>query len=214
MRWTLTLAAIALLSPGPSGCGGGSKSTLSAPTTPSKAAAGGGAPTVASGPDSVGGYRHGDDDGDLDTPYYLDDRRVRHFAHAAGRIDKQEVERLVRRYYAAAAVGAGATACSLMSSSLATGPSLGDLVEATYPVAPSVPPLRGGSCASIMSLLFAEDHRHLVADSTTLQVVMVRVGRIRGLALLGFRATPERQIGVEREHGAWKIDSVLDRALP
>jgi hypothetical protein len=213
MRWTLILAAIALLSPGPGGCGGGSKSTLSAPPAPSEAAAGGGA-TVASGPDSVGGYRHGDDDGDLDTPYYLDDRRVRHFAHAAGPIDKQEVERLVRRYYAAAAGGAGATACSLMSSSLATGPSLGDLVEATYPVAPSVPPLRGRSCASIMSLLFAEDHRRLIADSTTLQVVMVRVGLTRGLALLGFRTTPERQIGVEREHGVWKIDSVLDRALP
>jgi hypothetical protein len=214
MKLTLILTAIVLLSLDFGGCGGGSKSTLPVSTGSSEAVPRDGGGTVVSGPAPVGGYRHGDDDGDFDPPYYHDDSDVRHFAHAANPLDKRGVETLVKRYYATAAGDDGAAACSLMTSSLARDPNLGDVAEAAYPIAPSVPPLQGKSCASIMSLLFAEDHRRLVADSTTLQVVMVRVGRVRGLALLGFKTTPERQIGVAREHGVWKIAGVLDRALP
>jgi hypothetical protein len=41
----------------------------------------------------------------------------------------------------------------------------------------------------------------------------VRVKGSRGLALLGFRATPERQIPLRRERGAWKVEALLDREL-
>jgi hypothetical protein len=209
---SLVLMAIVLFGLGSNACGG-STSTLPARSA-SDAVAGGGERTATSSPPPVRGYLHGDDDGDLDTLSYFDDWHVRGYGHAASTSDRRAVEALVKRYYATAAAGDGATACSLMTSRLARSSDLGEVVEETYPFAPNVPPLDGKSCVAIMSLLFGEDHRRLAADSATVQVIRVRVNGVRGLALLGFRTTPERQIGVEREHGFWRVDTVLDRELP
>ncbi len=215
MKWMLLCAAIALLGLGPAACGGssgGSTSAISASSassaTPEDAV------TPASSPAPAGGYLRGDNDGDLDTTGHLDDLRVREYGHPASTADRRAVTALVKRYYAAAAAGGGVTACALMISRIASEPDLGEAAEEIYPLAPGVPPLHGESCARIMSLLFDEDHRHLAADSATLYVILVRVDGIHGLALLGFRATPERQIAVEREGGVWKIDALLDQELP
>jgi hypothetical protein len=36
----------------------------------------------------------------------------------------------------------------------------------------------------------------------------------RGLAVLAFRTASERYIPLQREHGTWKIDAILDERLP
>jgi hypothetical protein len=169
---------------------------------------------TASSPAAPGGYLRGDDDGDLDTTGRSDDWRVRRYGHSASPADRGAVTALVKRYYATASAGAGAAACSMMVSRLARAPDLGEAAEAAFPLAPGVPALHGKRCASVMSLSFGEDHRRLAADSATIHVILVRVSGGHGLALLGFRTTPERQLSVEREHGRWKIGAVLDRQLP
>jgi hypothetical protein len=202
MRSLLALLATMLLSVGAGACGGasggvGSTSQASSSATP------------------TGGYVHDDDDADTGPNHEdTDDYRIRGYGHAPSAADERAVTGLVKRYYAAAAAGDGAVGCSLLLIRLAKDSNLGEAAEKAYPPAPDVPPLHGKSCAQIMSLLFKEDHEQLAADSTTLQVTSVRVNGLHGLALLGFRTTPERQIRVERDGGAWKLDALLDRELP
>jgi hypothetical protein len=216
MRSLLVLPLIALLGLGLSACGNTGKRTGSAPESSSSTAAGG--TTAAAGTASpatpAGGYLRGD--GDVDDEANRtdeDDYAIRNFGHAASAADRRTIAALVKRYYAAGAAGDGAAACALIYSGLANSPNLGEAAEAAYPPAPGVPLLRGQSCARIMSLLFKEDHQRLAADLATAIVTRVRVKGSRGLALLGFRTTPERQIPLRREHGAWKVETLLDREL-
>jgi predicted small secreted protein len=204
MKSPLALLVIALLSLGVAACGGAGKGVGSASHSSSNAT-------------PAGDYLRGDDDAEGDeSPNHkdIDDDPLRHYGDAAGAADERAVTGLVKRYYAAAAAGDGAVGCSLLLIRLAKDSNLGQAAEKAYPPALDVPPLHGKSCAQIMSLLFKEDHEQLAADSTTLQVTSVRVNGRHGLALLGFRTTPERQIRVERDGGAWKLDALLDRELP
>jgi hypothetical protein len=167
--------------------------------------------TAGTGTVAPGSYLKGDNDADegVGSPD-ADDGRIRGYGHAANAADEHAVMALVKRYYAAGAMGDGVTACRLMSPRLAKEPNLGDAAEQAYPPAPSTPSLHGKSCAQIMSLLFREDHRRLAADSATLVVTAVRIDGAHALALLGFRAAPERKLPLVREGHAWKIHSLLD----
>jgi hypothetical protein len=208
------LALLALLGVGVTACGGAGNGTASSSRPSSNAAAtGGAATTTASGTTSTQGHLIGDGDGDEDTYSRYDDQRIRGYGHEANTTDRRAVTALVKRYYATAAAGDGATACPLIYSRLAKGSNLAEAAEG-YAPPPGAPPLRGKSCAYIMPLLFKQNHQQLIADVTTLDVTDVRVEGHHGLALLAFRTTPEREISVEREGGAWKIDSLLDEELP
>jgi hypothetical protein len=161
-----------------------------------------------------GGYLRGDGDVDDADGRDEDNYRISHYGHVVSAAQERAIATLVRRYYAAGVAGDGATACSLIYPSLANSPSLGEAAEAAYPPAPGVPPLRGESCARIMSSLFKEDHRRLAADIDGMEVTSMRVKGNKGVVLLGFRTTPERQIPVRRRHARWKIDALLDEELP
>ena len=197
MRTLLVLLTAVLLGAGLLACGG----------------AGGGSGSVSQ--DGLGGtYLH--EDNDADTNIYneeTDDQRTREFGKAASPEDTKAVIALVRRFYAAAAAGDGAAACSLMAPSLARDAGLSEAAEAAHPPVPGAPNLHGDPCPTVMSLLFKEDHEQLVAESATLVVTGVRVEGAHGLALLGFKTMPERWILVAREHGAWTIDAPLDSEL-
>jgi hypothetical protein len=160
----------------------------------------------------AGGYVKGDGDADGANGQDADDATTRGYGHPASALEARIVAALVRRYYAAAAAGDGELACSLIYSVLASPSKLPRVAE-SYAPAPSAPPLAGKSCGYIMSLLFRENHRQLVADAVTLELTGVRVEGRRCLVLLAFKSKPERELPLEREHGAWKVASLFDEEL-
>jgi hypothetical protein len=128
------------------------------------------------------------------------------FGHTADATDQRAVTAVVKRYYAIAAAGDGAKACSLLVPSLAT------TVALDYG---RTPHLKGGSCPAVMSKLFERRHRELALDRDTLVVLPVRVQGDLGVALLSTdRSSREAQIVLRREHGAWKLDALLDGPRP
>jgi hypothetical protein len=126
--------------------------------------------------------------------------------HAASTATTRAVRALVGRYYADAAAGNGAQACSLVYSIFA------EEIPEEYGEPPGPPALRGSTCATVLSKLFKREHRRMAADLTQLEVAAVRVKAHHALVLLSFR-TKSREIRVHLEHGVWKIDELLDSAL-
>jgi hypothetical protein len=143
-----------------------------------------------------------DNDGDGDNGN--DDDR---WGSATSATDRRAVVSLVKHYYAVAAAGDGARGCALIYSLLA------EEIPELYGEPPGPPSLRGGTCAVVMSKVYRQKHRQLVAKIATIDVIGVRVKRLRGLALLRFKGSPERDIPVHREHHAWRIDALLDGGL-
>jgi hypothetical protein len=125
------------------------------------------------------------------------------YGKEAGRADKRAITAFVKRYYAAAAAGDGARACSLLYSTLAAG--LGEGQDQ---------PLPSRTCAAVVSLLFEQQRQRLAADDVaTMTVVDVRIEGDDGIATLGFRTMPVGQFRVKRERGAWKVDALLDTGM-
>jgi hypothetical protein len=170
-------------------------------------------PSIAPGTTSAGGYsRHDGDKDNDDEPHGNSDigndatALLATYSDDLDATEKQRVIALVKRYYAAAAAGDGAKACSLLQSSLAVG-----LAEAHGQST------REGAktCASALSALFEQQHKQLAADEvTTMGVTDVRRKGSLGLVILGFKRMPEGEILIEREGGDWKINSLLDSEMP
>jgi hypothetical protein len=232
----LALSAIALLCLCLIACGGVRKSTDSTFQVSSRAAVAGGVAATTSSTPPIRGYVVNDydnddhssnysDDGDNDdsnkpkdkdndsdnksNSYYdRDDKSVRGFGQAASAVDAQAVTAVVRRYFAAAAAQDGTTACSLVVSDLARA------VPEDLGRSPGPPYARGNTCAVVMSKMFKENRPQLTAYAAMLKVTGVRLKGDRGLAVLGFRTLPGRQIGVTREGDVWKLAALLDSELP
>lgn len=235
--WPLpTLAAIALVGFAAAGCGsaGGGKGAVPQASKPtSTGSAGALAAATPSAAPAVGHFRgdedddenesktlgtnlHGDDDNDTDNDlldnakygyYDRDDASTRTYGHAAGTADRRAITALVGRYYAAAAAGDGATACSLIYSTFARA------IPEDYGHNSAGPAyLRAAkTCPAIMSLLFKHFHGQLAG---AFRVTGVRVGDARAFALTGSATGPASLVEVRREQGAWKIDTLLGNPLP
>ena len=192
---SLTLIALALLSVGAGGCGG---SRVKNERVSSTAAVRTSTHTVTN---TVPARSDNDGDGDGGE----DDIN---WGKAASSADSLRVRALVERYYRLAAAGDGAGACALILSLYS------EEIPEIYGAQPDEPALRGNSCAVVMSKLFKREHRRLIDDLATLKVTRVRVKGLRGLALLSFRHSRERDIPVHRaEDGSWRISWLLDTAL-
>ncbi len=214
MRALVVSIAIGLLGAGAVGCGGASGGARS--DSQSSPPASVPVETEASiHPDTApaGSHLKGDDDIDKDLYNRYDDGEARNYGHRASAADARAVGALVKRYYAAAVADAGATACALLLPRLAASVKLGETAEEVQPPAPGLPPLHGMSCPRIMSLLFKEAHPQLALADASLQVLEVRVKGGHGIALLGFKTTPERQLALQRDGAAWKIDALLDSEI-
>jgi hypothetical protein len=157
-------------------------------------------------------YVKGDGDDDPYNP--LDDRTVRAYGQRASAGERRAVSVIVKRYFQTAAQGDGARACKLLSTRLARRHDLSSVVPSDYS-SPKTMALRGKPCAQFMDGLFAIDRQQIAAaDPASVVVTSARVkGRI-GLAVLGFRIAPERQIRLRLEHRAWKMDALLDLPIP
>jgi hypothetical protein len=167
-------------------------------------------------------YRTGDND--VDDEYgrdpkldgrVTDDYPLTEYGHVATVADEREIASLVQRYYAAAAAVDGRKACSLLYSRLARDPSSTKTVPEdrfSYPVHVHVS--AGESCAKVTSRLFRSRHHSLEEEALTLRVTAVRTGGVHGVAVLGFKTVPEHWIPVLRDHGVWKIHTLLAMLLP
>jgi hypothetical protein len=137
--------------------------------------------------------------------YDNDDYRVRTFGHASSAAEQRAVTALITRYYAAAARGDSAAACSLLYTPLA------ESVSEDYGQAGPIY-LRGAkTCRAVMSLLFKHFYSQLRAQ---VDVTGVRVeGRVARV-LLGSRTMPAGVLTVERVGGGWRVDGLLGSPLP
>jgi len=215
MKSLLALSAVALLSLGVAGCGGSSKGTDSTPQAYPDAASGSAAGTTASNttPTASSAMTTGQrakDSNDLDDdPNSDDDNPIVDYGHAASAPENEAITAVVKRYYAAAAAGDGAKACSMLVSTVA------EAVPEEYGEASGPAYLRGKTCAVVMSKLFKRHHRQLADNIATFEVTKVRAEEGKGLVVLRFATTPEpRKIAVRREGSVWKIKELLDSGMP
>jgi hypothetical protein len=226
MKSLLALLAVLSLGLGVAACGGSSRGAGSASRVSSNAAATGGAtPAVGSfkGDEddddeeskTGGSSLTGDSDNDSDKDYQdnahkgyhdKDDGIVLNYGTAASAAEERELAAFVERYHAAAAAEDGATACSMMASSLASS------VPEDYGRAPGPAYLRGAkTCPAVMRLVFKHDHEQLAAAA---EVTGVRVKGERTLVMLGSTMAPASYCIVVRERGVWKIENLLPSPLP
>jgi hypothetical protein len=151
-----------------------------------------------------------DADGDSDnegTAYYdWDDSHVLAYGHPASVADGRAIDAAVAGYYAAAAASDGARACRSMSAGAVK--TVRDQLSRS--VDPSASHKR--SCAATMSKALARLH---VDFERTPKLGIARVDGDQAYVLLTSEGTqPNRYTVLRREHGAWKIDGLLDIGLP
>lgn len=133
------------------------------------------------------------------------DNSIQTYGHAGGASDRQVVDALVKRYYAAVADGDGARVCSMMSASLSAS-----IVQGLS----RSPKLQGKGCGPILSLLFKPRSGAARASLTDVRVTAVRLKGDKGFALLRSKSMPSGEIPVVREHGKWKIGGLIGSTLP
>ncbi len=197
MRQSLALLAAGLLSMAAIACGAGRVVDSSSPTAGA---------TSGRYSEQDGDYDFDDASGYHGSPANDDLSLLATYGHRATPAETRTVTTLLRRYYAASAAADGATACSLLSTNLANG-----LASATSQ------PVRGAgtTCAGPMSLLLERQHARFAAkDVPTMTVIGVYAKGDIGLAVLGFRTTPQGELILAREGGAWKIDALFDGNMP
>jgi hypothetical protein len=162
--------------------------------------------------DSDDNHRPKDRDNDTDNKsgsyYDADDNVVRRYGHAADAVDEQAITALVKRYFAAAVAHDGAAGCSMILSTIARS------IPEDIGRPPGEPYLRGDTCAAVLSKVFTLNSKQLGAYAAALEITGVRVDRDQGMAVLGFKTLPGREIPLAREAGTWKIAGLLDRELP
>lgn len=153
-----------------------------------------------------------DADNDFDSAgsgyYDGDDRPILRFGRAAGGGESRAVGALVRRYYAAAVAGDGAAGCSTLAPTVARSAVEG------LGRPPGPPYYRGGTCAAVLSRLFAVNRPQLVAHAHALSAVSARVAGDSGIAVLRFGGLPGRSLRLARVRGVWRLDTLVDEELP
>jgi hypothetical protein len=209
----LALFLSVFLSIGAMACGGASKSASSASQTSSDAPATSTAPaTTDVGPPPK---RPGIDDTydeDDTAPRKVEDRddeEVEHYGQAANAVEAQSAAAFAKSYFAAAVAEDGATACTLLTPSLASG------IGGSYNKPPNPTYLHGNTCAEVMTKLFKHRHKLMTAEAAGLQVTAVRVTSRTAFILLAFKGIRERRfMGVERTGKAWKLEALIDSQYP
>jgi hypothetical protein len=150
-----------------------------------------------------------DDDSEEDRGHQdSDDVGIVFLGHVANPNETAMVVALIKRYYEAAAAEDGHLGCSLLA------PAIAESVVEDYGRPPGPPALRGGTCAVVVSKVYRQRHRRLVAGTARLHVVQVRTSGSQGLALLTFGSTFRRYLPLRRHRGAWKVASFFDIEMP
>jgi hypothetical protein len=139
-----------------------------------------------------------------------DDHEVDFYGHAASSVDKRTASAFAKRFFAAAAVEDGASACALLVPSLAQG-----LADESGKNSSGLPYLRGATCPAVMSKLFKHFHRQFVTEAAGLEVTGVRVASNTAFVLFAFKGLHERRyMGIERSGRTWKLEALRDSEYP
>jgi hypothetical protein len=207
-----SLAAALLLAATSASCGdtaGVAHSTSVAGSRSPRAGAHGATAHTKSNPLLYDGYLHEDGERDNDdpgTPHYEQDEHTRFLARY-GRpprpAEARAIATLVKHYFAASVAGDDASACALLSAAASTALAVqhGSRSGAS-------------ACAATIPPLLAQAHQHLLAENpATMVVIGIYTKGDFGLALLGFKHSPESSILIEREAGTWKIGSIFDNHM-
>jgi hypothetical protein len=191
-RSEIGVLALAALGLGLAACGGLSGGTASQRAT---AAASTGAPATAWSPAHK-------NDRDNDSDHNDDDNGALLYGHTANAADRRVSVALLKSYYAAAAAEDGAKTCPLLVPVIAESVVENDGRSG---------PLRGNTCAAVMTKLFKLHHRSLVEKNATLKVLDIRVEGDKALDILEFPAIPEvREMTERRVGGTWMLLELLD----
>lgn len=220
MKALLVLVAIALLGLGTTACG---TTSTGASSTPRAAPLGDGDADNPSDLDGdadnpeyigvgVGEYTDKDDDNDKRTPessdyHDKDDEDILGYGRAASAAQTGTITAVAKRYYTAVADDDGASACSMLTS------SLGKTVAEDYGHGSAGPAYlsAGTTCAATMTLLF----KHLADQPVgAVDVTGVRVKGAQAEALLGSPTMLASDISLRREAGVWKVADLIARTLP
>lgn len=182
------LLASALLAVGIAGCGG-----ASAKQSVHRAA-------DAAGHLKADGDKDADDQGaGYPHPEQDDQEFLARYGHGADPATASAIAVLVKRYYAATLAGDATRACALLDPTLAR-----QLTEQSA----------AGACPAALAPALAQRHRYLLTEEpATMTVLGVYARGTLGLAVLGFRRSPETDVLVEREGSAWKLDSLFDNRM-
>jgi hypothetical protein len=210
MKSLPVLLAITLLGTGTGtgACGSGKRrSSATRPSTTTATA------TTTASTTALQDYTKVDSDKDNDIGLAASDdanASILNYAHAASAADRRAITALVERYYAVAAAGDGAKACSMLYITLA------EAVVEDYGHRSAGPSYlsQGTTCPAVMALLFKHLHSQLVAELPLLKVRRVRLDKRHGFAILSFGRLPERKISIREQRHTWKIDAPLDDELP
>lgn len=209
LRVPLACAAVALSAVGAAACGSAGERVRSAPARSSGASATGSA--VAASAPRPRDPSERDGDGDIDRltqgSHDGDGDAIPTFGPPAGAADRRAILALFGRYYANAAAGNGAKACSMMDI-----PAAESVVE-EHSRGKGPPSLQGRTCMQIMARLFKRRHRELMEDIAGYRVLAVQVHGGGGLVLVRFPAKHELRelrVLVRRDHDAWKMAVPLD----
>lgn len=151
----------------------------------------------------------GDRDADEGRGNYYDDddKSVVAFGHAVNSVERQQIDSLLARYYAAAASANGAAACSMLYSLFAEAVIEDHGEDATDSQA------QGSSCTEILSKIFKKDHRHAAIERAKLRVIGARSDGQRGYAVLDTGRGYPLFMYLHRETSTWKIESLLGAEL-
>ncbi len=153
-----------------------------------------------------------DKDGDYDSHghgyFDPDEATVLRLGHTPDSAEQHSIASLIRSYYNAAAAADGKRVCRLvyaeLTKTLPTDLSTGGTVY-----------LRGlHGCALVETKLLSQNPVRARMYASRLRFVEARVKAGHGVALVGFRGLPSRQIELRREGARWKLDALLDNALP
>jgi hypothetical protein len=230
MRPALAMVLCAMAALGTAACGGkraapGHRASATVTAADSEAAGTAGSPYLNDGDAEKKDDRDADnatpshEDGDADSVEEYegsngndryhdgDDAAVVAGGHPLGANDAQAIAAVVKRYYAAAAAGDGAVACTMIAAPLRHAIPEDYGHESVGPLY-----LRAGrTCPQVMSLLFKHFRRGL-RSAVAVTGTSALGGETR--ALLGSKTMPASVIAVTREGGSWKIDNLLGAPLP
>lgn len=190
----VALASLALVAP-IAGCGGGSHAANSG-TSATTSSASGSAPTSPTAPATTT-TRTSSSSSTQAPP------NPTTYGHLASASERAAVSRVVQGYYAALSSGRQAAACKLLTAHIQ------QLLERSIR---RTSLLHGKGCVGAFKLIFGRGGRASTI-SPTVSVTGVRIQGEKGYALFSTQSLPSAQIRVEREHGVWKIASLIGSPL-
>jgi hypothetical protein len=132
-----------------------------------------------------------------------DDDHIAIYGHEAAGSQRQEILRLVTRYYKAAAADDGRAACKMIHRQLASS------VVEDYG---QTPRNRGKTCAEVMNKIFRHVEGQPPSVLARTRVTGIRIRRKEGFAQLTSSSMRAGEIALVKDGMAWKVAVLIGRA--